>query len=132
MSISPRLQSLSLTLEETELILNTVSVWEPRGHKERGSESKQSKLLQCTGLMDAVGKFHEAMKLTICEERKKPKVQFPRQQRDYTNKVVTPFFFAPKNYNPTQISRPSDLVFSEEKFQKFDWYQYKNVVSFCP
>ncbi|KAA6386097.1 MAG: hypothetical protein EZS28_018378 [Streblomastix strix] len=88
MSISPRPQQQSPTLEETEAIRRTISSGDPQGYKRRESESKQAKLQQQTGLIEEVEKFHEIMKPTIEEEMKMSKVMLPEQYKDCRIKMV--------------------------------------------
>ncbi|KAA6363744.1 MAG: hypothetical protein EZS28_040728, partial [Streblomastix strix] len=44
----------------------------------------------------------------------------PGQHKHYPNKDGPAFFYPPKNYRPTPITRPKDLNLSEEQWKKFD------------
>ncbi|KAA6382602.1 MAG: hypothetical protein EZS28_021870 [Streblomastix strix] len=132
MYISPRLQqySPSPSLEEKGAIFNLIFPGDPRGHKEREPERKQTKPQQYAGLMEVVEKFHEIKKLIIEEKWKKLKVMFPGQFKEYPNKDGPLFFYSPKNYRPTPIPRPKDLNLSEEQLNQFDGDAREGVVPF--
>ncbi|KAA6361679.1 MAG: hypothetical protein EZS28_042794 [Streblomastix strix] len=121
-SLSPHPQqySPSPSLEETLSKLRSISPEDPRGYKEKEQEPRKPKLQQYTGLMDVVGRFYEIVKPIIEEEKKKPKAMLPGKYKHYPNKDGPLFFYPPKNYRPTPISRPKDLILTEEKWKQFD------------
>ncbi|KAA6359257.1 MAG: hypothetical protein EZS28_045216, partial [Streblomastix strix] len=110
----PRQYSSSPSIEETLVILRTISPGDPRGYKEREPEPKQQKLQQYTGLMEVIERFHEIMKPIIEEAKKKPETMLPGQYKHYPNKDGPLFFYQPKNYHPTPIPRPKDVNLIEE------------------
>ncbi|KAA6352992.1 MAG: hypothetical protein EZS28_051482, partial [Streblomastix strix] len=130
-SLYPQLHSPAPSLDETLDILRTVSPRDPRGYKEQKLERKQQKLQQYAGLMDVVERFHEITKPIIEEEKKKPKIRLPGQQKENSNKESSAFFYPPKNYRPTQIARPKDLYLSEKQWNQFDGDVCEGVVTFC-
>ncbi|KAA6361069.1 MAG: hypothetical protein EZS28_043404 [Streblomastix strix] len=117
-------------LEETLALLRTVSPGDPRGYKEKEPEPKQPKLQQYAELMDVVERFHEIMKPIIEEEKKKPKIMLPGQYKHYPNKDGHLFFYPPKNYRPTPISRPKYLNLSEKQWKQFYMNVLEGVVPF--
>ncbi|KAA6364415.1 MAG: hypothetical protein EZS28_040057 [Streblomastix strix] len=129
-SLSPHLQqhSPSSSFEEILAILRTISSGHPRGYKEKLTERKQQKLQQYAGLMDVVERFHEIMKPIIEEEKKKLKIMLPGQYKEYPNKDGPAFFYSPKNYRLTPISRPKDLNLQEEQWNQFDGDVREGVV----
>ncbi|KAA6380465.1 MAG: hypothetical protein EZS28_024008 [Streblomastix strix] len=131
MSISQCLQPHSPILEYSEAILRTISSGDLRGHKEGESERKQTKFQQNAGLVEVFEKFHEIVKLVIQEEWKKPNFMQLGKTRDYPNKVKLHFFFSPKNYRPTLISRCKDINISEEQRNQFFEDVREDVVLFC-
>ncbi|KAA6390366.1 MAG: hypothetical protein EZS28_014108 [Streblomastix strix] len=130
---SPHLQqhSQSPSLEETLAILRIISPGAPLGYKEKEPEPKQQKLQQYPGLMDVIERFQEIMKPIIEEEKKKPKIMLPGQYKHYPNKDGPLFFYPPKNYQPTPITRPKDLDLSEEQWKQFDGDVRYGVVPYC-
>ncbi|KAA6396525.1 MAG: hypothetical protein EZS28_007947 [Streblomastix strix] len=71
------------------------------------------------------------MKPIIEEEKKKPRVMLPGQDKEYSNKDGPLFFSPTKNYRPIPISRPKDLNLSEEQRNQFDSNVREGVVSYC-
>ncbi|KAA6355040.1 MAG: hypothetical protein EZS28_049433, partial [Streblomastix strix] len=98
----PQQHSSQPPLEETLAILRTISPGDPRGYKEREPEPQQQKLQQYAGLMEQIERFHEIMKPTIDEEKKKPDSMLSGQYKHQPNKDGPLFFYPPKNYHPTQ------------------------------
>ncbi|KAA6384683.1 MAG: hypothetical protein EZS28_019789 [Streblomastix strix] len=85
-----------------------------------------------SGLMDVVERFYIIMKPIIEEKKKKiPKVMLPGQYKHYPNKDGPVFFYPPKNYRPTPISRPKDLILSGDQWNSIDWDVREGVVLFC-
>ncbi|KAA6379917.1 MAG: putative reverse transcriptase, partial [Streblomastix strix] len=126
----PQQHSASPSLEETLAILRTISPGDPQGYKERESEPKQLKLQQYAGLMGVIERFHEIMKPIIEEEKKKPQVMLPGQNKHYPNKDGPLFFYPPKNYRPTLIPRPKVRNLSEEQWEQFDGDVRQGVVPY--
>ncbi|KAA6353357.1 MAG: hypothetical protein EZS28_051116, partial [Streblomastix strix] len=116
--------------KKTLAILRIISPGDPRGYKEKEPEPKQPKLQQYTGLMDVIEKFHEIMKPIVEEEKEKPKAMFHGQYKHYSNKGGPLFFYPPKNYRPTPIPRPKDLILSEEQWKQFDGDIREGVVPY--
>ncbi|KAA6389915.1 MAG: hypothetical protein EZS28_014556 [Streblomastix strix] len=81
--------------------------------------------------MDVIKRFHEIVKIIIEEEKKKSNVIQPGLYKYYPKKDGPLFFYPPKNYRPTPISRPKDLNLSEEQWQQFDGDVRQGVVPFC-
>ncbi|KAA6366943.1 MAG: hypothetical protein EZS28_037530 [Streblomastix strix] len=127
----PQQHSPSPPLEETLIILRTISTRDVRGYKEKESEPKQPKLQQYAGLMDLIERFHEILKQIVEEEKKKPKAMLPGQYKLYPNKDGPMFFYPPKNYRPTPIPRLKDLNLSEEQWTQFDGDVREGVVPYC-
>ncbi|KAA6372583.1 MAG: hypothetical protein EZS28_031890 [Streblomastix strix] len=118
------------TLEETEIILNSISSANTREHKEIEPKRKQTKLQHYSGLTELVGKFHKTMELIIEKERKKPQVKQTRKTKGYPNKDGPSFFYPPKNYRLTPISIPKDLELSEKQRKQLDREMSKGIVRF--
>ncbi|KAA6354282.1 MAG: hypothetical protein EZS28_050192 [Streblomastix strix] len=81
--------------------------------------------------MHVVERLYEIMKPIIEEEKKKLKVMFPGQYKEYPNKDGPAFFYPPKNFRSTPISRPKDLNLSEEQRNQFDWDIREGIVPYC-
>ncbi|KAA6365438.1 MAG: hypothetical protein EZS28_039033, partial [Streblomastix strix] len=120
----PQQHSASPSLEETLAILRTISPGDLRGYKEKEPEPKQPKLQQYAGLMGVIERFHEIMKPIIEEVKKKPQVMLPGQYEHQPNKHGPLFFYPPKNYRPTPIPRPKDLILSEEQRTMLVWLMF--------
>ncbi|KAA6395854.1 MAG: hypothetical protein EZS28_008625 [Streblomastix strix] len=76
-------------------------------------------------------KRDRSMKPIIEEEKKKLKVMLSGQYKEYPIKAGPVFFYSPKNYRPTLISRPKLLNLLEEQWNQFDGDVSEGVVLFC-
>ncbi|KAA6394063.1 MAG: hypothetical protein EZS28_010409 [Streblomastix strix] len=81
--------------------------------------------------MDVVERFREILKPIMEEKKKKPKIKLSGQYKEYPNKDDPAFFYPPKNYRPTPIPRPKDLILSEEQWNQFYGDVRMGVVPIC-
>ncbi|KAA6364809.1 MAG: hypothetical protein EZS28_039665, partial [Streblomastix strix] len=123
-----QLHSQSPSLEETIVMLRSISLGEKLGNKEKEIELRLPKLQQQAGLIDVVINFHQIMEPKIEEKQKKSKVLISRQNKKYSNKYCSALFNPRNNYRPTPISRNIDLNLSEEQWNLFEWNVREGVV----